>query len=159
MNITFTEKSVRSNTINAIQSCSIVSMFFALVAFSSVGFGLWTILTTDELGKAVSFGTIGLLLLTCSYLLSDLSKTVLAKVAKDDETTKDSDYMDRMNAIEDRAREDNDEISDRLDKMEENFDRKTDEMRRDLFDQADRNNETVWRKFTEIEEKLSDRRK
>lgn len=159
MNITFTEKSVRSNTINAIQSCSIVSMFFALVAFSSVGFGLWTILTTDELGKAVSFGTIGLLLLICSYLLSDLSKAVLAKVAKDDETTKDSDYMDRMNAIEDRAREDNDEISDRLDKMEENFDRKTDEMRRDLFDQADRNNETVWRKFTEIEEKLSDRRK
>lgn len=159
MNITFTEKSVRSNTINAIQSCSIVSMFFALVAFSSVGFGLWTILTTDELGKAVSFGTIGLLLLICSYLLSDLSKAVLAKVAKDDETTKDSDYMDRMNAIEDRAREDNDEISDRLDKMEENFDRKTDEMRRDLFDQADRNNETMWRKFTEIEEKLSDRRK
>jgi hypothetical protein len=159
MNITFTDKSARSNTINAIQSCSIVSMFFALVAFSSVGFGLWTILTTDELGKAVSFGTIGLLLLTCSYLISNLSKAVLAKVAKDDEVAKDSDYMDRMNAIEDRAREDNDEISDRLDKMEENFDRKTDEMRRDLFDQADRNNETVWRKFTEIEEKLSDRRK
>lgn len=159
MNITFTDKSARSNTINAIQSCSIVSMFFALVAFSSVGFGLWTILTTDELGKAVSFGTIGLLLLTCSYLISNLSKAVLAKVAKDDEVAKDSDYMDRMNAIEDRAREDNDEISDRLDKMEGNFDRKTDEMRRDLFDQADRNNETVWRKFTEIEEKLSDRRK
>lgn len=159
MNITFTEKSVRSNTINAIQSCSIVSMFFALVAFSSVGFGLWTILTTDELGKAVSFGTIGLLLLICSYLLSNLSKAVLAKVAKDDEIARDGDYMDRMSAIEDRAREENDEISDRLDKMEETLGRKIDEIRRDFSDQTGRENDMVWRKFTEIEEKLSDRRK
>ena len=159
MNITFTKNSAHNNTINAIQSCSIVSLFFAIVAFSSVGFGLWTILTTDELGKAVSFGTIGLFLLTCSYLISNLSKAVLAKVAEDDDVAKESEYMEKMDSIEDRAREDNDEISDRLDKMEEILFRKIDDIHRDFGDQTGRENDMVWRKFTEIEEKLLNRRK
>jgi hypothetical protein len=155
MNITFTEKSARSNTINAIQSCSIVSLFFALVAFASVGFGLWTILATDELGKAVSFGTIGLLLLICSYLLSNLSKAVSLKVAKDDEAAKEGDYMDRMNAIEDRARDENDDLSEKIDAIEESVDKRMTDVYRDMGTA----HENLWRKIDEIEKNLSDRRK
>ena len=67
--------------------------------------------------------------------------------------------MEKMDSIEDRAREDNDEISDRLDKMEEILCRKIDDIHRDFGDQTGRENDMVWRKFTEIEEKLLNRRK
>jgi len=159
MNITFTDKSVRSNTIGTVKSCSIVSLYFALVSFTAVGYSLWMMLTTDELGKPVAIGGVGLLLLLCSYLINNLAKAVSAKVAKDDEDAKDADYMDKMNRIEDRAREENDEISDRFDGLEESVDRRFNDLRRDLTEHIDRNYESVWRKFDDVEVRLPERKR
>jgi hypothetical protein len=160
MDITFTDaRSKRANTFNAIQSCSIVSLFFALVSFCAVAWSLFMVFTTEELGKPVAVGGIGVLLLLCSYLISNLAKAVQAKVADDDRRQQEQDMIDMMERIEDRCKDADDGLTERIDEVEARLEDRINEVNRDLSLQMSQDNENIWRNLHEVEMKVSDRKK
>ena len=121
----------RRESMNALTSCNLVSLIFALVAFAATSWSLWTIFTADEIGKSLAIGAAGLLLLTCSYLLAEISRSVSAKIAEDDADDKEREYLDRIKDLEDALRNADDEILSRLDGMEGEWERRIEEIRRE----------------------------
>lgn len=121
----------RKESMNALASCNLVSLIFALVAFAATSWSIWTIFTTDEIGKPLAIGAVGLVMLTCSYLLAEISRSVSAKIAEDDADNREQEYLDRIKDLEDSLRDADDEILARIDGMEGELYRRIEEIRQE----------------------------
>jgi hypothetical protein len=67
--------------------------------------------------------------------------------------------IDMMERIEDRCKDADDGLTERIDEVEARLEDRINEVNRDLSLQMSQDNENIWRNLHEVEMKVSDRKK